>query len=135
MTDRLVLDSSALVALLVDAGSDGDWVANAVGSAQIAAPELALFEAANVLRRRQLMGDLESVEATLAHNDLLALPVQLWPYPAISERTWELRGSLTTYDASYVALAELLNASVVTLDTRLAGANGPRCPVLTPRNQ
>lgn len=133
MTGSLVLDSSALVALLVDAGGDGDWVADTVGSAQIAAPELVLFETANVLRRHQLRGDLEPIEATLAHDDLLALPLQLWPYAAISERAWELRGSMTIYDASYMALAELLDASVVTLDGRLAGANGQRCPVLTPR--
>ena len=132
MTNPLVMDSSALVALLVDAGGDGGWVAQTIGSAPIAAPELALFEAANIFRRQQLRGDLEPVEATLAHNDLLALPLQLWPYAAVSERAWELRGSLTIYDASYVALAELLNGSVVTVDGRLAGANGPRCPVLTP---
>ena len=132
MTDGLVLDASALVALLIDAGGDGEWVASTIGSAQIAAPELALFETANVLRRRQLTGDLEPVEATLAHSDLLTLPLQLWPYAAISERAWELRGSLSIYDASYVALAELLNASLVTLDVAIAGANGPRRPVLTP---
>jgi predicted nucleic acid-binding protein len=132
VTNPLVMDSSALVALLVDAGGDGGWVAQTIGSAPIAAPELALFEAANIFRRQQLRGDLEPVEATLAHNDLLALPLQLWPYAAVSERAWELRGSLTIYDASYVALAELLNGSVVTVDGRLAGANGPRCPVLTP---
>jgi predicted nucleic acid-binding protein len=132
VTNPLVMDSSALVALLVDAGGDGGWVAQTIGSAPIAAPEFALFEAANIFRRQQLRGDLEPVEATLAHNDLLALPLQLWPYAAVSERAWELRGSLTIYDASYVALAELLNGSVVTVDGRLAGANGPRCPVLTP---
>jgi predicted nucleic acid-binding protein len=118
--------------LLIDADGIGDWVATTVGSAQIASPELALFEAANVLRRHQLRGDLESVEATLAHNDLVALPLQLWPYAALSERAWELRGSLSIFDASYVALAERLNASLVTLDVRLAGANGQRCPILTP---
>lgn len=132
MSDGFVLDSSALVALLIDADGIGDWVATTVGSAQIASPELALFEAANVLRRHQLRGDLESVEATLAHNDLVALPLQLWPYAALSERAWELRGSLSIFDASYVALAERLNASLVTLDVRLAGANGQRCPILTP---
>ncbi|HEX6578131.1 MAG TPA: type II toxin-antitoxin system VapC family toxin [Jiangellaceae bacterium] len=132
MTGSLVLDASALIALLVDAGGNGDWVANTVGSAQIAAPELALFETADVLRRQQLRGDLEPVEATLAHNDLLALPLQLWPYAVISDRAWELRGSMTIFDASYMALAEFLDASVLTLDGRLAGANGQRCPVLTP---
>ena len=132
MTDRLVLDSSALVALLVDAGPTGDWAAEAVRSAEIAAPELALFETGNVLRRRQLAGDLEPVETTLAHSDLLALPLQLWPYAALAERAWALRGALTIHDASYMALAELLDASVLTLDRRLARAGGVHCPVLVP---
>ncbi len=128
MTDRLVLDSSALVALLVDAGPTGEWAAEAVRSAEIAAPELALFETGNVLRRRQLAGDLEPVEATLAHGDLLALPLHLWPYAALAERAWALRGALTIYDASYVALAELLEASMLTLDRRLARAGGVALP-------
>lgn len=132
MSERLVLDSSALVALLVDAGPNGDWAGEIVRSAEISAPELALFEAGNLLRRRQLAGDLEPVEATLAHSDLLALPLQLWPYAALAERAWALRGALTIYDASYVALAELLKASVITLDRRLARAGGSHCPVLVP---
>ena len=78
--ESLVLDSSALVALLTDAGPAGDWVATATAGAVLAAPELALFEAANILRRHQLTGALTSLEATLAHDDLRALPVQVWPY-------------------------------------------------------
>ena len=42
---------------------------------------------------------------------------------------WELRGNLTAYDAAYVALAELLGAPLVTLDTRLARAPGTRCEI------
>ena len=77
MTASLVLDSSALVALLTDAGPAGEWVASTTEGALLAAPELALFEAANVLRRHQLTGALTSLEAALAHDDLRALPVQL----------------------------------------------------------
>lgn len=132
MTNALVLDSSALVALLVDAGSTGDWVASTAENGFLAAPELAIFESANILRRQQLIGRLERVEATLAHEDLLRLPMQLWPYAALAPRTWELREALTAYDASYVALAEHLDAQLVTLDRRLARANGPRCAILTP---
>lgn len=132
MTRLVVLDSSALVALLVDAAALGDWVADAVAGAAVAAPELAPFEAANVLRRQQLAGLITPVEATLAHEDLVALPMQLWPYAALAERAWELRETLTCYDAAYVALAELTGATVVTLDVRLARASGPRCAITTP---
>ncbi len=132
MTAPLVLDSSALVALLTDAGPAGEWVATATAGAVLAAPELALFEAANILRRHQLTGALTALEATLAHDDLRALPVQAWPYLPLAERVWALRENVTAYDASYVALAELLATSLITLDARLGRANGPRCPVLTP---
>ena len=55
-----------------------------------------------------------------------------WPHHKLAARAWELRGSVTYYDASYVALAELLDAPLVTLDRRLAQAHGPRCAFLTP---
>jgi len=132
VTGTLVLDSSAIVALLADGGPTGDWVAATAADAFLAAPTLAIFETANVLRRQQLAGHLERVEATLAHQDLLALPVELWPYAAVAERAWELRNNFTAYDASYVALAELLEADLVTLDHRLRRANGPTCTIRTP---
>jgi len=75
---------------------------------------------------------MERVEASLAHDELLALPLQLWPYDAVAGRAWELRESLTVYEASYVALAELLDADVVTLGQRLARASEPRCTIRTP---
>lgn len=131
MSGSLVVDASALVALLIDAGAAGEWVASALRGQLIAAPELVLFETANVLRREQLAGRIERVEATPAHERLLALPVQLWPYPPLATRVWQLRETLTAYDASYVAVAELLAAPVLTLDVRLSGASGPRCSFLT----
>lgn len=127
-----VLDSSALVALLADGGSVGDWVAMVVTDVALAAPHLALFEAANILRRQQLAGELDATAATLAHQDLLALPIQLWPYSLLAERSWQLREHVTGYDAAYVTLAELLDVPVVTLDRRLGRAPGLRCPVLVP---
>jgi len=133
VSGAFVIDSSALVALLADAGPAGDWVASTVSRRALAAPELAMFETANILRRQQLSGRLERVEATLAHQDLQSLPLQLWPYLPLAERAWELRMTLTAYDASYVALAERLDAPLVTLDARLGHANGPHCQILTPR--
>lgn len=128
----LVLDASALVALLIDGGPLGDWVSAEIDGAFLAAPDLAMAETANVLRRYELSGRLEQVEATLAHEQLLVLPLQLWPYEAVALRAWELRRTVTSYDASYVALAELMDADLVTLDQRLARASGPRCGLRTP---
>jgi predicted nucleic acid-binding protein len=126
----VVIDASALVALLADAGAAGTWVAETIAGASLAAPGLALFEAANILRRQAAAGAIDPTQATLAHADLVALPIELWPYPALADRAWELRHNATIYDAAYLALAELLAAAVVTLDSRLARAPGPRCPVL-----
>ena len=129
----LVIDATALVALLADAGLAGRWVASSVAGAALAAPVLVLFEAANIFRRQALAGLLDETQATLAHADLLSLPLQLWPYAPLAERAWQLRGNFTIYDAAYVCLAELLGTSVVTLDTRLAAAPGARCPVIALR--
>ena len=130
----VVVDSSALAALLLDAGQAGQWVASMIRGVRLVAPQLAPFEVANVLRRQNLAGGIDETAAALAHQDLLDLSVELWPYSAVAARVWELRGSITAYDASYVALAELLGLSLITLDERLAKANGPRCPIIvTPR--
>ncbi len=135
MSEAVVVDSSALVAMLTDAGATGDWVASTLERRPLAAPELVMFETANILRRHQLAGRLAPVEATLAHQDLQSLPMQLWPYLPLAGRAWELRETLTAYDASYVALAELLDGSLVTLDARLARASGPQCQILTPPHE
>lgn len=126
----VVLDASALVALLADAGPAGRWVAACVSGASLAAPELVIFEAANVLRRQALSGRLDETQAALAHADLLSLPVQLWPYAPLAERAWQLRRNFTIYDATYVCLAELLGASMITLDAGVAAAPEARCPII-----
>ncbi len=132
MTDTFVVDSSAVVAALCDSGDAGTWSATKIQAGRIAAPELMLYEAANVLRRLEMAADITSTEASLAYADLRVLPVELWPFDALAERIWELRSSVSSYDAAYVALAELLEAPLVTLDQRLSRANGPRCVVMTP---
>lgn len=128
----VVLDSSALVALLTDGGRLGDWVADEVTGCALAAPHVALFEVASILRRQQLAGEIDASAATLAHTDLRALPLELWPYALLAEKIWELREHLNAYDAAYVALADLLGAPVVTLDAQLAKVDGLRCTVHLP---
>jgi len=117
---------------LLDDGHHGQWVAEVVDRRLLVAPDIALVETASALRRLQLTGHLARSEATLAHRDLLDLVVQLWPYEAVAPRAWELRESVTLYDAVYVAVAEATGSPLVTLDSRLARAPGPRCDMLTP---
>jgi predicted nucleic acid-binding protein len=58
-----------------------------------------------------------------------AMPLQRASHRPLLARCWELRDNLSVYDASYVALAEALGASLLTGDQRLAGAAGSRCHV------
>ena len=127
---KLVCDASALVALLLDSGSDGDWAATAVADAELAAPALLDWEAANIIRRQQLAGLVSSDQASQAHADLLDLAIERWPYELLAKRSWQLRTNLSVYDASYVALAELLGTSLITLDGKIGRAPGITCAVL-----
>ena len=70
--------------------------------------------------------------AAIAHADLLDLAIELVPYGPAAQRVWELRENLTTYDAWYVATAELFDLPLATLDQRVVRASGPTCSFLTP---
>ena len=128
----VVVDASCVVAALVDDGVAGQWAETQLTGDDLAAPHLMPVEVANVLRRAVLAGDLTPDVGSLAHGDLLALPVALFAYQPLAERVWELRSSVTAYDAWYVALAELLDAPLATVDIRLSRSQGPRCAFLTP---
>jgi len=123
----LIVDASAVVAALVDSGVHGRWAEAMLTAGPLAAPHLMPVEAANILRRAVFAGQLSQDSAALAHSDLLQLRVELLPYSPVAKRIWELRGTITAYDAWYVALAEALDAPLLTLDHRLARAPGPRC--------
>jgi predicted nucleic acid-binding protein len=127
-----VIDSSAVVALLVDSGPVGEWVAGKVAGRLLFAPDLLPFEVSNILRRNRLAGLIDDTAATLAHLDLQELTVHLDPYYAVADRVWTLRDNVTAYDASYVAIAEERDVPFITLDERLAKAPGPTCEFLTP---
>jgi len=132
VSNRFICDASALTALLIDGGPDGSWVTEAVAGADLAAPALVGFETANILRRHELAGLITADQAAQAHVDLLDLAIEHWPYELLATRAWQLRQNLSIYDASYVALAELLGATLVTLDRRIGGAPGLRCAIATP---
>ena len=128
----IVVDASAVVAALVDVGQDGDWAQAELREEDLVVPHLVMVEAANILRRAVLTGGISADVATLAHDDLLALRVDLYPYEPVASRVWELRHNLTAYDGWYVALAEAVGAPLITLDARIARAPGLRCEVRLP---
>lgn len=127
-----VVDASVLVAALVDSGADGRWAEAMLVDDSPAAPELALAEASNILRRLERSREISRPEAAGAHADLLRLDLVLFPYAPFAERIWALRGNLASYDAWYAALAETLDCPLATLDRRLSRASGPMCEVITP---
>lgn len=128
----VVVDSSVVVAALVDAGDDGRWAEAVLSQGQLVAPHLLLAEVTNILRRCLLTGQVSADIAAIAQADLLEWPIALFPYLPFAPRVWALRDNLTAYDAWYVALAEQLVVPLATLDLRLARSAGPRCAFHTP---
>lgn len=125
----LVVDASVLAVALSDDGADGDAVRARLRGEDLVAPELLDLEVVSVLRGQMLAGSLDARRADLALNDLSAMPLKRAPHLPLLQRCWELRENLTTYDASYVALAEALDVLLLTGDRRLARAPGPRCQI------
>jgi predicted nucleic acid-binding protein len=132
MTDRVVCDASVIVAALLDSGPDGQWAVGRLTGVDLHAPTLVHYECANVIRRLELAGTVGADQAALAYADLLDLNVTLWPYEVLGGRIWQLRQNLTSYDAAYVALAETLTATLVTLDQRIARSPGIECAIAGP---
>lgn len=126
--EPLVVDSSALVELLLG-GTRGQQVLAAVrpSAENLHSPHLALTESLSVLRSLELRHEISSDRARSTVALLRDFPVRYWDLLPLTLRVWSLRGNLTAYDATYVALAEALNAPLVTCDQRLAAA--PALPV------
>lgn len=128
----IVVDASTVAAALIEDSPRGTWALHLVSAHRLAAPHLMPAECANVLRRAELNHSLSREHALLVRADLTSLPVDLYPYAALGDRITELRDTLTTYDAWYVALAEALDVPLATCDLRLVRAPGPTCEFLTP---
>ena len=129
----VAIDASALVAALVDSGSEGDWADGVAAGGALVAPELILAETANALRRLEGSGAISRLEATSAFRDLLRMDLELLPFAPFADRVWELRGNLTSYDAWYVAVAEAFECPLATLDRKLSRAAGPGCRFMVPQ--
>lgn len=130
-----IVDASAVVAALVDGSRHGEWAASILQESALAAPHLLQVEVANVLRRAVLAERISEETAAHAYQDLLDLRIDLYPFEPFAARVWELRNTLSAYDAWYVALAAATGAELVSLDERLARAPGVACSVRTPPDE
>ena len=121
----IVVDASALLEALLRTPA-----AEAVGRRLFAArqtlhaPHLIDVEVAQVVRRYAASGEIDQERGRAALEDLADLPLRRYPHDFLLSRVWDLRNNLTAYDAVYVALAEALDAPLLTRDQRLAGAAG-----------
>lgn len=125
----IVVDASAVVDLLVHDPPDPALTTRLREDADLHAPHLLDVEVTQALRRLVATGALGDDRASDARVDAAALLVQRYPHAALLERAWELRRNLSVYDGVYVALAELLEAPLVTCDAGLAGAPGHRAEI------
>ena len=121
----IVVDASALVDLLLDEVAGPVLEDRLLGSGStLHAPHLIDLEVAHAVRRRALSGSLEEGRGSTAIRDLRLVPLHRYAHDLLLGRIWELRHSVTAYDACYVALAEVLGAPLVTRDAALARTRG-----------
>lgn len=99
------------------------------GGEDLHAPHLFEVEVLSILRRYALNGSLSLGRARLALDRLSTLSISLYPHTALLPRVWELRDNVSAYDAAYIALAETLEAPLITTDARLARAPGIRAEI------
>ena len=121
----IVLDASAIVELLLDTAA-GRRVSTLIDDPALAlhVPHLVDVEVTGALRRIVRDGSLDAEEAEAALDDLRALDLQRHSHEPLLDRVWTLRDNVTTYDAVYIALAEALDATLVTCDARLHRVKG-----------
>jgi predicted nucleic acid-binding protein len=119
----IVLDASAAVHLLLRTPR-GDWVEERVIGEDRRVPQLFEYEVLHALRAVALRGEVSASRQAALLDDLASLRVKRHQPQPLVERIWQLRTSLSVHDASYVALAEALDAPVITADGRMARSPG-----------
>jgi predicted nucleic acid-binding protein len=126
----IVVDASALLEMLLQTQRANQLMQRALESSQrMHAPHLLDIEVTQVLRRLVQRKEITIARAEQALHDLAQLLIERHEHRALLPRVWQLRDSLTAYDAAYVALAEALEAPLLTCDAKLAGARGHRATI------
>ena len=125
----IVVDASVIAAALADDDEDGERARSRLQGERLTAPEVLDLEVVSVIRKAFASGALSRRRAGLALADLIDLDLERISHRPMLARIWELHENLTPYDAAYVALAETIDATLVTADRRLSLAPGPRCTI------
>lgn len=125
----LVVDASVLAPVVADEGADGQRFRIRLANEAVVGPDLLRLEVTSVVRRHLHAGRLTFDQASAALADLAEFPVRVFPTAPLLARVWDLRDNLSPYDACYVALAETLDAALLTADVRLANAPRVQCQV------
>lgn len=125
----IVVDASVLANAVGDDGRDGSTARAALAGHDLSVPDLVDVEVVSVLRRRWLGKTMTAKRFAAAVDDLSSMPADRYPVLPFTPRAYELRSNVSPYDATYVALAEQLGCVLITADTRLARAHGPRCAI------
>ena len=128
----IVVDASVIVDLLAADDVHRRTAASErlVGGDAIFAPAYIDIEVVAALRGLARRSDVLAEDEPVLIRQWLRMPIRREPLAhAVTDRIWQLRENMTAYDAGYVALAEQLNASVLTCDRKYAGVPGLRCPV------
>lgn len=121
----IVADASAVLSALLNDGVAREQL----GTEAVHVPHLVDSEVAHGLRRRAAAGDMSAPAARHALDVWQRMGIARYPMVGFLGRVWELRDNVTAYDGAYVALAESLGCALLTADTRLSRATGPRCAI------
>ena len=121
----IVVDASAAVSALLNAGP----ARRVLAAEQLHVPHLIDSQVANGLRRAVIASEIGVDAAWIALDTWRRLGMTRYPVFSLLDRVWELRDNISAYDASYVALAERLDCTLLTADGRLARSPGIRCPI------
>ncbi len=127
----IVVDASLVVAALVSSSGVGASAREEMSAhaSQLVAPALMDVEVCSALRRLERAGEIPRSTALGGVTTLAGMRIERFPHEPLLRRIWELRHSITPYDAPYVAVAERLDVPLVTGDDRLAKAPGVRCEI------
>lgn len=125
----LVIDSSCLYEVVTGTPQAEHMRARLADDTEHAAPHVIDVEVLNIIRRDFLIGRLDSTVAEQAVEDLRDWPGERFAHRSLLTRVWELRTNVRGWDAFYVALAEALQAILVTTDQRLGRVTGLGCRI------